>query len=320
VNTVELSFKHRAFLIASSVLPPVGLLIAIVVLWNEAVSWTDLAILLGFYVPIGLGLSLGFHRLLTHRAFKTRPSIRFALAALGTMGAHGPPLIWVAHHRRHHQYADREGDPHSPHLHEGHGALASFEALWYAHSGWRFHMESGSNPVRYAPDILRDRGLMWLSRHYIGVTIAGLVLPGLVGLALTGTAVGAATGVLWGGLVRIFLGHHVVYSVNSLGHFIGPRRFETKDHSRNLALLALPTFGDSWHNNHHAFPSAAHHGMRWWELDPAAMLLRAMEAGGLAWDVVRVSPERQAQRFAHRGDGGDDLAEDAAPPAAAARH
>jgi stearoyl-CoA desaturase (Delta-9 desaturase) len=301
----ELSFKHKAFLMASSVVPPLGLVIAIVALWNKAVSWVDLAILVGFYIPIGLGLSLGFHRLLTHRAFKTHKPIRFLLGALGTMGAHGPPLIWVAHHRRHHQYADREGDPHSPHLHDGHTIRAALKGLWHAHSGWRFHMDGASNPVRYAPDILRDRGLMWLSRHYIGVTIAGVILPGFVGLAVTGTLAGTALGMLWGGLIRIFIGHHVVYAVNSLGHFIGPRRFDTRDHSRNLAFLALPTFGDSWHNNHHAFPAAAHHGMRWWELDPAAILLKIMEARGLAWDIVRISPERQAQRRAQLAAGTD---------------
>jgi stearoyl-CoA desaturase (delta-9 desaturase) len=298
MDKAELSFKHKAFLIATSVVPPVGLVAAIVLLWNKAVSPRDLAILACFYVAIGLGLSLGFHRLLTHRSFKTHPKVRFALGALGTMGAHGPPLIWVAHHRRHHQNADREGDPHSPHLHAGEGLWATFRGLWYAHSGWRFNMDAASNPIRYAPDVLRDRGLMWLSRHYIAVTLAGIVLPGLVGFALSGTAAGAATGALWGGLVRIFIGHHVVYSVNSLGHFIGPRRFETRDHSRNLALLALPTFGDSWHNNHHAFPAAAHHGMRWWELDPAAWLLKLMERLGLAWDINRVSRQRQADRVA----------------------
>lgn len=298
MDDAELSLKHRAFLIATSVLPPIGLLVAIVLLWNKAVSWRDLAIMASFYVAIGLGLSLGFHRLLTHRSFKAHPKVRFLLGALGTMGAHGPPLIWVAHHRRHHQYADKEGDPHSPHLHEGEGLGAALRGLWHAHSGWRFHLDATSNPVRYAPDVLRDRGLMWLSRHYIAVTTAGIALPGLVGFVLTGTVAGAATGALWGGLVRIFLGHHVVYSVNSLGHFVGPRRFETRDHSRNLAVLALLTFGDSWHNNHHAFPSAAHHGMRWWEVDPAAVLLRGLERLGLAWDVVRIPPERQAQRVA----------------------
>jgi stearoyl-CoA desaturase (delta-9 desaturase) len=293
-----LPLKHRLFLVGSTIIPPIGLVTAIVLLWGRLVSWVDLVLLVVFYVAIGLlGLSLGYHRLLTHRSFKTYPKVRFAMAALGTMGAHGPPLIWVAHHRRHHQFADREGDPHSPHV-GFRGRLSRFRGLWHAHSAWRFRVDAASNPVRYAPDILRDRGLMWLSRHYIGITVLGVVLPGLVGLALTGTLKGLLTGALWGGLVRMFMGQHVVYSVNSLGHFVGPRRFETRDESRNLAFLSLLTFGDSWHNNHHAFPTSSHHGMRWWEIDLSGLLVRAMRRVGLAWDLVTISRERQAERIA----------------------
>ena len=290
--TGQLSAKNKTFLIATTVLPPAGIAVAVVLLWNSAVSWRDLGILALFYVATGLGLSVGFHRLLTHRSFQTHAPIRVGLALLGTMAAHGPPLIWVVHHRRHHQFADHDGDPHSPHAHDGEGPIATLRALWHAHSSWRFKPDAGANPVRYAPDLLRDPGVMWVSRHFIAITVAGLLLPALLGFALTGTLAGAATGLVWGGLVRTFLGHHLVYSVNSLGHFAGPRRFDTPDESRNLGLLALPTFGDSWHNNHHAFPTSARHGLARGELDPSGALIAVMERLGLAWNVVRVSPER----------------------------
>jgi stearoyl-CoA desaturase (Delta-9 desaturase) len=301
----ELSRTHRYYLLATTIVPPLGVVGAIVLLWGDLVGWSDVVVLAVMYSLCGLGISIGFHRLFTHRSFKTTRPIKLALAIFGTMAAHGPPLAWVAHHRQHHTYADVEGDPHSPHLHAGEGPLAVLRGLWFAHAGWRFSPNVAAQPVRYVRDLLRDRDMVWVSRHFIGITVAGIALAGLLGFALSGTMAGALTAILWGGLVRMFLGHHVTYSVNSIGHYFGPRRFETGDESRNVAWLALPTFGDSWHNNHHAFPTSAAHGLRWWELDVSALVIRSLERLGLAWDVVRIPPSRQRSKLVdgHASEG-----------------
>jgi stearoyl-CoA desaturase (delta-9 desaturase) len=296
------SRNHRLFLLGSTIVPPVGLLVAIVLLWNNLVGWSDIAVLVIFYFLTGFGITVGYHRLLTHRAFETKQPIKLALTTLGMMAAHGPPIAWVAHHRQHHTFADEEGDPHSPHLYEGVGMFKTLKALWFAHAGWRFGDESKADTLRYARDLLRDRQLGRLSRHFIAVTVLGVVLAGLLGFALSGRVEGFFTGMLWGGLVRLFLVHHVGFSVNSIAHFYGSRRFPTEDESRNVALLALPSLGETWHNNHHAFPTSARHGLRWWEVDLSAGVIALLERLGLAWNVVRVPPERQALKAAALND------------------
>ena len=269
---------------------------AIVLLWNQAVHLRDLVILVVFYAACALGVTVGFHRLLTHRAFKTKKPVRLALTTLGTMSAEGPPIIWVAHHRRHHAMADQEGDPHSPHLDHEPGLRGVLKGLWHAHLGWLFEEELTSDPMRYAPDLVREKEMRWISQRFLWIAAAGLVLPGLVGLALTGTVAGFATGLLWGGLVRVFLIHHVTYSINSICHYFGRRRYGTGDLSSNVSWLAVPTLGESWHNNHHAFPTSYRHGLRWYEVDLSAAFIRGLEALGLAWDVVRVTPERERSK------------------------
>ena len=273
------------------VLPFVGLLAAIVLLWQSAVDGIDLALLFGMYVLTGLGVTVGYHRLLTHRAFQTHPWVERTFAVLGSMSVQGSVLDWVADHRKHHAHADAEGDPHSPHV--GHGT--GLKGLWHAHTGWLLETQGQADWKRYARDLYDDPGMRKIGKRFPWLVLVTLVVPTVLGFVLHGfTAGGALRGYVWGGLVRIFLVHHVTWSINSVCHFFGTRRFDTDDESRNVFWLALPSFGESWHHNHHAFPRSARHGLRWWEIDISALLIRGLERTGLAWNVVRISEERQA--------------------------
>jgi stearoyl-CoA desaturase (delta-9 desaturase) len=282
--------------LAAVVLPFVATIAAIVLLWNSVVSATDLAILAVMYVVTGVGVTVGFHRLLTHRSFQVSKPVEYAFAVLGSMAVQGPVIAWVADHRKHHAHADEEGDPHSPHVGHGDGPGSVLRGLWHAHVGWLLQHQGQSGGSRYAKDLVEDRGMRLINRHFPYLVLAGLAIPALAGWLLTGTLLGAATGLLWGGFVRIFFVHHITWSVNSVCHFLGNRRFETDDHSTNVFWLALPSFGESWHHNHHAFPRSAVHGLRRWELDPSAAVIWALEKLGIARNVVRITPERQQER------------------------
>jgi stearoyl-CoA desaturase (delta-9 desaturase) len=281
-------------------LPFVGTLAAIVLLWNSVVSATDLAIMAVMYVLTALGVTVGFHRMLTHRSFLAPKPVEYTFAVLGSMAVQGPVMAWVADHRKHHAHADHEGDPHSPHVGHGDGVGSVFRGLWHAHVGWLLSEQGQASPRKYAPDLFEDRGMRIINRRFPLLVLLSLGLPALAGWALSGGSLaGAATGLLWGGLVRIFFVHHVTWSVNSVCHFLGTRRFETDDQSTNVAWLSLLSFGESWHHNHHAFPRSASHGLRRWEraLDPSALVIKAMEKLGLARNVVTITPERQSQRL-----------------------
>jgi stearoyl-CoA desaturase (delta-9 desaturase) len=291
---------HRNVNLAAVVLPFAAFLACLPLLWNSLVGWSDLAIMIALYLLSGLGITVGFHRLLTHRAFETYRPIRYAFALLGTLAVQGPVIGWVADHRKHHAFTDEEGDPHSPHV--GHGAgggwRGTLRGLWHAHLGWLLEYPSGQEAERYAPDLLEDRGMVWISRGFVPIVAAGLVAAFGLGYALTGTLGGALTALLWGGLARVFFLHHVTWSINSVCHFFGRRRFSTEDRSTNVFWLSLVSFGESWHHNHHAFPRSARHGLHWWELDVGGWLIEAMKRLHLAWNVVRITPERQAQKLA----------------------
>jgi len=280
------------------ILPFAAFIAAIVLLWNRAVSATDLGIMAVMYVLTGLGVTVGFHRLLTHRSFAVPKPLEYAFAIFGSMAVQGPVMNWVADHRKHHAHADEEGDPHSPHVGHGDGFAGVMRGLWHAHTGWLFSTQGRASARQYAKDLYEDRGMRSINRRFPLLVLLSLLLPALAGWAISGTWMGALTGYLWGGLVRIFLLHHITWSVNSVCHFLGTRRFETDDHSTNVAWLSLPTFGESWHHNHHAFPRSAAHGLRRWEalLDPSGLLIAGLEKVGLARNVVRIAPERQAQR------------------------
>ncbi len=222
--------------------------------------------------------------------------MRFLWAVLGSMALEGPVIEWVAYHRRHHRFSDVEGDPHSPHVGHGSGLLGAIRGLFYAHVGWVLFSDEPAEEERYAPDLIADPVVRFVDRTFVLWAAAGLALPFGLGVALTGSVFGGLMGLLWGGAVRIFFLHHITFSVNSLCHFFGSRDFVTKDESRNLAWLAPFTFGEAWHNNHHAFPTSARHGLGRAELDPSAALIGLMERIGLVWDVVRIAPERLATK------------------------
>jgi stearoyl-CoA desaturase (delta-9 desaturase) len=279
------------------VLPFFGLVAAVVLLWNRAVDWIDLGILLTTYLLFGFGITIGYHRLLTHRGFQTHKPLQYGFAVLGSMALQGSVMDWVADHRKHHAHTDQEGDPHSPHV--GHGT--GLRGLWHAHTGWLFETHGQADWKKYARELYEDPGMRRIGRIFPWLALASLAIPALLGFVLHGfTGEGALRGLVWGGLVRAFFLHHSTWSINSVCHYFGRRRFALEDQSTNVAWLALPTLGEAWHHNHHAFPRAAAHGLSRWEraLDPSGAIIALMERVGLAWNVVRISPERQASRLA----------------------
>jgi stearoyl-CoA desaturase (Delta-9 desaturase) len=294
----EMSTTEKAANLGAVVIPFLATLAAIVLLWNRFVSATDLAIAAVMYLATAIGITVGFHRLLTHRSFQTSKPLEYTFAVLGSMAVQGPVISWVADHRKHHAHTDSEGDPHSPHVGHSAGLRGVAAGLWHAHAGWLMSTQGRADWKRYAADLDEDRGMRFIARQFVPLVLLTLLLPALAGYIATGTVAAAATGLLWGGLVRIFFVHHVTWSVNSVCHYFGTRRFLTEDRSTNVFWLALPSLGESWHHNHHAFPRSAVHGLRRWEIDPSALIIAALERVGLAWNVVRISPERQAQRTA----------------------
>jgi stearoyl-CoA desaturase (delta-9 desaturase) len=273
-------------------LPVLGLGLAAWQLWGEALGTSDLVVFAVMYVATGLGVTVGFHRLFTHRSFKAKRGVRVVLAILGSMAIEGPVIAWVADHRKHHAFSDRFGDPHSPHVEHGHGVGGVLRGLVHAHVGWLFIHTHRGRKARYAPDLLGDPDIARVDRQFILWALAGLLIPFVLGALIGGSLFAGLTGLLWGGLVRMLVLHHVTYSINSLCHFFGRRPFVTGDESRNLAWLAPLSFGEAWHNAHHAFPTSARHGLGRGELDISAGVIAALERLGLAWDVVRVSPSR----------------------------
>jgi stearoyl-CoA desaturase (Delta-9 desaturase) len=293
----EMTTTEKAANLGAVIVPFVATLLAIVLLWNSVVSATDLIIAAVMYMFTAVGITVGFHRLLTHRAFQTSKPLEYTFAVLGSMAVQGSTIAWVADHRKHHAHSDEEGDPHSPHVApDGSGVRNVFTGLWHAHTGWLMSTQGRADWRKYAPDLYEDRGMRFISRHFVALVYITLAVPALAGYLITGTLIGALTGLLWGGLVRIFFVHHVTWSVNSVCHFLGTRRFDTDDRSTNVFWLALPSLGESWHHNHHAFPRSAFHGLKRWEPDPSGLIIAAMEKVGLARNVVRISPERQAER------------------------
>ena len=278
--------------------PLVGLVVAIVLLWNRAVGPLELGLMIGLYVVTCLGVTLGYHRMFTHRAFESSRAFRATIAVLGSMAVQGSVITWVADHRKHHAFTDHEGDPHSPHLH-GPGFVGAVKGLWHAHVGWLFESVGTADRERFAPDLLKDGALRVIDKTF-GLWVAvSLGIPFALGWIVGGSLGTALTAMLWGGFVRIFLLHHVTWSINSVCHFFGRKRFDVDDESRNVFWLAPLSMGEAWHHNHHAFPTSAFHGLRRWEriADPTGLVIAGLEKLGLVWNVVRVSPERQAAKM-----------------------
>jgi stearoyl-CoA desaturase (Delta-9 desaturase) len=266
---------RRAAVLVVVVAPFVATGIAIVQLWQWAVTWRDLALLIGLYLPISLGVTVGFHRMLTHRSFRAHPVVRGVLLVCGSMAVEGAAITWAANHLKHHALADKEGDPHSP-----------VDGLFHAHLGWLFTTDD-ADPEVYCRHLLRDPVVVFVDRTFLLWVALSLLIP---------FAIGGWTGLLWGGLVRMFYVHHVTWSVNSICHTFGRRSFETSDRSRNQWTVGLLALGEGWHNNHHAFPRSAVHGLDRWQIDASAWLIVGLERLGLARDVQRIAPDVIARK------------------------
>ena len=271
---------ERAATLSGVLVPFAGLIVAIGCLWGRALTWVEVSLFLGMYLAAGFGVTVGYHRLFAHRSFEAVRPVKVLLAVLGSMAAQGSVLKWVATHRQHHQHSDRAEDPHSPHCFGGgvRGILAGF---WHAHIAWIFRADR-PNLKRYVRDLESDKLLHITSRLFGVWVVLGLLIPTVLGGVITATWNGALLGFLWGGLVRICLGHHVTWSINSVCHLWGTRPFDRGDQSRNNFVFGVLGLGEGWHNNHHAFPSSARHGLRWWQLDLSYLAIRALELIGLA--------------------------------------
>jgi stearoyl-CoA desaturase (delta-9 desaturase) len=304
-----MTLQHKIVNLIAVPAPLVGLVAAIVLLWNRAVGPLELGLMAGFYVVTCLGVTLGYHRMFTHRAFEASRPFRATIAIIGSMAVEGSVITWVADHRKHHAFTDREGDPHSPHL-SGPGFWGGIKGLWHAHIGWLFETVGTADRQRFAPDLVKDRALRIIDRLFpLWVTLS-FTIPFVIGWIVGGGFVAAVTALLWGGLVRVFLLHHVTWSINSICHFFGRTRFDVDDESRNVFWLAPLSMGEAWHHNHHAFPTSAFHGLRWWErlADPTGLVIMMLEKLGVVWNVVRVSPERQAAKLVPRPPSAPGLA------------
>ncbi|MFC0451221.1 acyl-CoA desaturase [Rhodococcus jostii] len=288
--------QTRHFLLFD-VLPFFGVAAAIGFLRVHPVGVAELVLLFVMWLVTGLGISVGYHRLFTHRTFKASASVQAALTIAGSMAGQGGVVSWVAIHRRHHECSDREGDPHSPNLF-GHSVLGRVRGLTHSHFLWMRRHEY-PNIAHYAPDLLKNRWLVKVARPYYYWVGLGLAVPAIAcGLVYQSWA-GIVSGFLWGGLVRIFVLEHTIWAINSFLHMYGTRPYESRENSRNGGIFALISFGESWHNNHHAFPESASFGLDWYRLDPGYWLIRLLAVFGLTWDVGLPTTQRmQAKRTA----------------------
>jgi stearoyl-CoA desaturase (delta-9 desaturase) len=286
----RISLTVRIANLIAVILPFLGLVFAIVALWGWGFQWADFGLLLGMYLLTALGITVGFHRLFTHRSFETSAVIQFIFGVLGSMAVQGPVLKWVAMHRRHHQHSDDPADPHSPH-HQGKGVRGLLRGVWHAHVGWIFD-PTPPGLLRYVTDLQQSSVVRNVSVLFPVWVAVGLLIPAALGGILTESWAGVLRGLAWGGLARVFLVHHVTWSVNSVCHIWGRQPFQSDDQSRNNAVIGVLSLGEGWHNTHHAFPTSARHGLRWWQIDMSYWVIHALASMGLAWNVKL--PSRQA--------------------------
>ncbi len=272
-------------------IPLAGFVCAIVLLWGRGFEWSDLIALLSMYALSVLGVTIGFHRLFVHRSYETVMPVKVMLTALGSMALQGNMIHWVGLHRWHHQHSDNPEDVHSPH-HQGGGLLGFLRGFWHSHIGWAFHADP-PHLEHYVQDLAKSPTLRLASSLFPVWVLMGLALPAAVGGILTGTWAGVWTGLLWGGFVRICLVHHVTWSINSVCHIWGRQTYRSEDESRDNFVMGLLAFGEGWHNSHHAFPTSARHGLRWWQLDLSYWAIRVLALTGLAWGVKVPTTEAQ---------------------------
>jgi stearoyl-CoA desaturase (delta-9 desaturase) len=276
LSEAPLGLQLQKVLVLTIVLAPfLATGFAVVQLWDRAVNWRDLAMLIGLYIPISLGVTAGYHRMLTHRSFRAHPAARAVILVLGSMAVEGAAISWAANHLKHHALSDQPGDPHSP-----------VDGLVHAHMGWLFDLDQ-ADPAVYCRGLLKDRVIVFVDRTFPLWVVLSLAIP---------FAIGGWSGLLWGGLVRMFFVHHVTWSVNSVCHTFGRRTFATSDRSRNQWTVGLLGMGEGWHNNHHAFPRSAVHGLDRWQLDVSAWVIGGLEWLRLATEVQRIAPEALARK------------------------
>ncbi|MFD9734121.1 acyl-CoA desaturase [Umezawaea sp. NPDC059074] len=265
------------------IVPFLALLAAVPIAWGWGLGWVDVALFAVFYCLAGLGITIGYHRYFTHGSFKATRALKIALAIMGSTALQGPVIDWVADHRRHHAFSDKEGDPHSPWLF-GSGPAALAKGFWHAHMGWLFDRDT-TNAQRFAPDLLADKDLVRINQRFVLWTVVSLLTPAALGGLITLSWQGALSAFFWAGLVRVAFLHHVTWSVNSICHMIGDRPFAARDKSANFWPLAILSFGESWHNLHHADPTCARHGVKRGQIDISARLIWVFEKVGWATNV-----------------------------------
>jgi stearoyl-CoA desaturase (delta-9 desaturase) len=283
-NHLPARIVRSAYLVAFAT-PLLATVYAIARLWHEAIGWRELSLFLGGYIVTGLGATIGYHRLLAHRSFQTSPPVEAVLLILGAMALPQRPLDFVAYHRKHHAHADHDGDPHSP-----------LDGLFHAHIGWVLAARSAPEPKRYARDVLKDPVAIFVSRTTFLWFGLGFLIPALAA---------GWTGLLWGGLVRMALTNHATFAVNSICHTFGSRPFATRDRSTNNLLVGLFALGEGWHNNHHAFPSSAAHGIGWRQPDISSLVIQLLARLRLATNVKQPPPTLPRRRALHAGAGHD---------------
>lgn len=278
-----------------TIVPFLALVAAVPLAWGRGLGWLDVGLGVFFYALTGLGVTIGFHRYFTHGAFTARRGLRITLAIAGSMAMQGPIIGWVADHRRHHAYADRDGDPHSP-WRFGTSLTALVKGFWHAHMGWLFEREQ-TNAARFAPDLRADPDMQKINRLYLPLSVATMLAPAVLGGLISWTWWGALTGFFWASLVRVAALHHVTWSVNSICHMIGDRPFTARDKSANFWPLAILSFGESWHNSHHADPTGARHGVQRGQLDISARIIWVFERLGWVSNVRWPKPDRLAREL-----------------------
>ena len=303
----EYTLTKRLVILATVVLPILGLAAAVFLAWQYGMmSWLHLTMMIGGWYLTGMGITIGYHRMLTHRSFETVAPVRWFWTAMGALAVEGSPIDWCMVHRKHHQFSDHHGDPHSPHLHEG-GFWNMLKGFWHSHAGWLFNANwSKSEREKYVPDLANDPLLVAIDKKYYWWVVATLLIPTGIGafaalfaaeVTLGSIGVGAGLGFLWGGLARVCLSHHMTWSINSICHIFGSQDYKSSDDSRNNLFFGVLSHGEGWHNNHHAFPTSARHGLKWWQLDLSWIIIRSLQACGLAWNV-KLPSERQLENRA----------------------
>ena len=282
--------------IAAVVLPPFGLLSAMGLLWGVAFHWVDLILLVVLYVLTAVGNAVGFHRYFTHKSFDTGPVVKGTLGILGSMAMQGPITQWVTDHRKHHALSDKEGDPHSPHVGHGDGLGGTIRGFVHSHVGWLFTLKGMERGREYGKDLYEDKLVRTIDRLYILWVVLTLGIPFAAGYVVGGSVARGVEAMVWAGLLRIFLYQHATFSVNSICHMFGRKDYASRDEARNNWVVAALVLGEGWHNNHHAFPSSARHGLHRWQVDLSWLLIRSLEKLGLAWNVKRPTPRQMARR------------------------